>query len=375
MRRALLNIYRLGLKELSSLRSDLVMVVLIVFTFTIAVYTVSQHAQTEIRNASVAVVDADHSQLSARIRDAILPPYFSKPVEISMDEIDRVMDTGRFTFVLVIPDRFQARLAAGRSVGVQINVDATAMTQAGQGVQSLQQIISQQVARFRSTGGRPHTEAARLVVRTKFNPNRNSKWFLAVMQLTNMITLLAVLLTGAALIREREQGTIEHLLVMPVSPVEIMLAKVWANGLVIVVAALLSLLLVVEGVLGVPVAGSIPLFALATVLYLFSVTALGIYLATLARSMPQFGLLVFPVFIVMNLLSGSITPLDSMPTALQYLMRVSPSTHYVAVTQGILYRGAGLDTVWQQLLIMSVLGGMFFTAALLRFRRMLVLMQ
>ena len=132
---------------------------------------------------------------------------------------------------------------------------------------------------------------------------------------------------------------------------------------------------VVQGWLGVPIAGSIPLFVAGTVIYLFSVTALGIFLATLTRSMPQFGLLAIPVFMVMNLLSGGTTPLDSMPKLLQALMQLSPSTHFVSFAQAILYRDAGFAVVWPYFAAVAASGAVFFGVALLRFRRMVTLMQ
>lgn len=362
------NVFRLGVKELYSLRNDLVMVVLIFYTFTYAIYTPAQHAQTELRNAAVAVVDEDQSQLSNRIRDALLPPYFQRPVSLSAGDIDAAMDAGRYTFVLDIPPGFESDLLAQRETELQVNVDATAMTQAGHGASYIQNVVNREVAAFVGGAGHATQPGVELVVRARFNPNLQSRWFLAVMQLINMITLMAVILTGAALIREREHGTIEHLLVMPLRPAEIMLAKVWANGLVIVVAAVLSLYLVVEGALEVPVAGSVALFVAGTAVYLFSVTALGIFLATLARTMPQFGLLAFPVFMVMNLLSGGTTPLESMPGLLQALMQLAPSTHFVSFSQAILYRGAGFELVWPQLLAIAGIGSVFFSAALLRFR-------
>jgi ABC-2 type transport system permease protein len=362
------NVFRLGVKELYSLRNDLVMVVLIFYTFTYAIYTPAQHAQTELRNAAVAVVDEDQSQLSLRIRDALLPPYFQRPVGISAQEIDPAMDAGQFTFVLDVPPDFEADLLAGRKASLQVNVDATAMTQAGHGASYIQNVVNREVDAFLSGAGYRAQPSVQLVVRARFNPNLQSRWFLAVMQLVNMITLMAVILTGAALIREREHGTIEHLLVMPLRPAEIMLAKVWANGLVIVVAATLSLYLLVQGVLAVPVAGSVALFVTGTAVYLFSVTSLGIFLATLARTMPQFGLLAFPVFMVMNLLSGGTTPLDSMPDLLQGIMQLAPSTHFVSFAQAILYRGAGLELIWPELLAIAAIGAVFFTGALVRFR-------
>jgi ABC-2 type transport system permease protein len=371
----LANIYRLGVKEFFSLRRDLVMVGLIVYAFTYAVYAPTQHAQTELKNASVAVVDEDRSQLSQRLRDALLQPLFQPPAELAANEIDAAMDSGSYTFVIDIPPKFEADVLAGRQPELQINVDATAMTHAGHGATYLQQIIAQEIREFMRGKGTALQEPVSLVVRAKFNPNLNSTWFMGVMQIINMITLLAIMLTGAALIREREHGTLEHLLVMPLTPAEIMIAKVWANGLIIVIAATLSLKVVVQGLLAVPIAGSVPLFVAGTALYLFSVTALGIFLATIARSMPQFGLLALPIFTVMYLLSGGTTPLDSMPRWLQIAMQFSPSTHFVSLAQAILYRSAGFDVVWPSFAAVTAIGVVFFLSALVRFRKTISVTQ
>jgi ABC-2 type transport system permease protein len=169
-------------------------------------------------------------------------------------------------------------------------------------------------------------------------------------------------------VREREHGTMDHLLVMPVTPFEIAMSKVWANSLVITVAAGLSLYVVVRGMLGVPIAGSIPLFIGGVMIYLFFACAIGIFIGTVARSMPQLGLLFMLVFLPMNMLSGSNTPLESMPPWLATVMQASPSTHFVSFAQSILYRGAGLDVVWPQFAQVAAVGGLFFFAAVLRFR-------
>lgn len=360
------NIYRLGLKELISLRYDVVLVVLIAYFFSVAIYAQAKGMQMDLINASVAVVDEDGSVLSHRIRDALLPPYFLPPKKINVQQIDESMDKGRYTFVINIPPNFQADLQRGWRPTVQVNVDATAMIQAGSGARHIQNIITQEVSVFLNTS---ESQKINLVTRSLFNPNRQSPWFVSVMQVINNITLFSIFLTGAAFIREREHGTIEHLLVMPLEPAEIMLAKIWANGLVVIIAASLSLHLMVQGVLQVPIAGSIPLFTVGVLIYLFSVTSLGIFLATLARSMPQFALLAMPVFIVMNLLSGSNTPFDSMPMLIQRIMMFSPSTHFVSFAQAILYRGAGVDVVWKEFAATAAMGSVFFTAALIRFRK------
>ncbi len=369
MRQWLSNIFRLGLKELRSLRADPVLLLLIVYVFSFAVYAVATGAKLEVVNASVAYVDLDRSDLTGRIIGAILPPEFDTPEEISASEVDQVMNDGDYVFVLNFPPRFEADVLAGNQPSLQLNVDATAMVQAGNGSVFLQEIITAEVIKFVARDDTSNTLPIDLIVTAQFNPNLQSTWFSSVMQVINNVTILSVLLTGAALIREREHGTIEHLLVMPVSPSEIMLAKIWANGLAIIIAAVLSLWLVVQGILGVPIAGSITLFVVGTVLYLGSVTGLGILLATFTTSMPQFGLLALPVLVVMNLLSGSTTPIESIPDWLQTVMQIAPSTHFVAFSQAILYRGAGLETVWINMLVMVALSAIFFTVALLRFRK------
>jgi ABC-2 type transport system permease protein len=370
------NVLRLGVKELRSFAADPVLVLLILYAFSFAIYTVATGLNYDVERAAVAIVDEDRSALSRRIGASILEPTFRPPVAITAADIDAAMDSGRFVFVVEIPPRFEADVLAGRRPSIQINIDATAMTLAGNGAAYLQNIIQQEVLGYLQEKGQGSpAQSANLVARVKFNPNVQSPRFTSVMQIINNITLLTVILAGAALIREREHGTIEHLLVMPVTPAEIMVAKIWANGLVIVTAAILSLLLVVQGFLQVPIAGSLGLFIAGAVLYQFSVTALGILLATFTRSMPQLALLSIPILIAMNLLSGSTTPLESMPVWLQYVMSISPSTYFVSFAQAVLYRGADIGTVWPQMIALTAIGAAFFGLALWRFRGALARVQ
>lgn len=376
MKRCASNIFRLGIKELYSLRYDPVMLFLIIYMFTFSVMEEAQNATTGVVNAAVAIVDEDRSQLSRRISDALLGPHFQPPEKIEIAEIDSSMEAAKYAFVIDIPPDFQADLMAGRPTTVQLNVDATAMGLAGTGAGYIQQIIGQEVERFLNRERiDEQLSMVNIVPRARFNPNMDSVGFQGAMALTNNITMMAILLTGAALIREREHGTIEHLLVMPLRPIEIMLAKVWANGLVVIIAAFVSLYVVVKGALGALVIGSIPLYLLVAVIYLFSVTSLGIYLATLARSMPQFGLLAMIVFVLMLLLSGAHTPLESMPVPLQIIMQCVPSTHFVSMAQAVLFRDVGLEVIYPSLLATAFIGVVFFLAALKRFRKTVTLTQ
>jgi len=368
----IVNVYRLIIKELRSIRADPMMLALVVYTFTVAVYTVATGASTEATDLTVGVVDEDNSDLSHRLVDALNPPLFKRPVLISADEIDANMNDGRLIFVLEIPPSFESKLLAGRDPSLQINVDATAMAKAGNGAVYLQTIIAQEIAKFQAGREGALNQPANIVIRAKFNPDMYAYWFSSVMQIVNNITMLAVILTGAALIREREQGTVEHLLVMPVVPPEIMLSKIIANGLVILIAAGLSLAFVVQWLLKVPIAGSLVLFITGATLYALTVAALGILLGTIATTMGQFALLAAPVLLIMQLLSGGATPMESMPVWLQHVMRIiSPTPHFVAFSQAVLYRGADISIVWPDLVAMAVIGSIYFAFALSRFRRVI----
>jgi ABC-2 type transport system permease protein len=370
------HIFQLGLKELVSLTQDPVLLFLILYAFTFAVYTPSKSAVMDVVNASIAIVDEDGSEASRTIRESMLPPLFLPAAEIAFQDINKDMDGGKYTFVVDVPPQFQHDLAKNAKPTIQIVTDATAMSQAGRGPQYIQNIINPAVAPFWSGAGDPNDQPLlKLDTRGRFNANYQQGWFVAINQVINNISVLAIFLTGAAVLREREHGNIEHLLVMPLRPYELMFAKIWANGLVVVAAAMLSLFLVVKGAIGVPVSGSIALFACGLGIYLFSVTALGIMLSTLVRSMPQFGLLAFPVFIIMNLLSGGQTPLESMPIFLQKLMQFVPSTHFVAFSQAVLFRDADFSMVWPSMAKMFAIGTVYTIFTLSRFRSMLAAVQ
>lgn len=366
------NIYRLTIKEMRSIRSDPIMLALIAYSFTFAIYAAATGASTEATNLSVGIVDEDRSDLSRRIADGLTPPTFKPAVQIAATEIDAGMNSQRFMYVIEIPPKFQADILAGRQPSVQINVDATAVAQAANGMTYIQNVIVNYVTAFITGREGLMGGMVKMVTHAKFNPNLKSSWFTAVMQIINNLTMITVILTGAALIREREQGTVEHLLVMPVVAPEIMISKILANGIVILAAAGLSLLFVVQWWLQVPVAGSTLLFLGGSCFYIFTVAALGILLGTVASTMGQFGLLSIPVLLVMMLLSGGTTPMESMPVWLQHLMQViSPTPHFVLFAQDVLYRGADLSIVWTEILATTVIGSVYFAVALYRFRRVI----
>ncbi|MBD9371079.1 ABC transporter permease [Rhizobium sp. ARZ01] len=367
----LANVFQLGIKELRGLARDPMLLILIVYAFSLSIYTASNATPDTLNHAAIAIVDEDESPISSRIITAFYPPYFSVPRLIDQSEMDSRMDAGLDTFALDIPPNFQRDLLAKKAPTIQLNIDATRMSQAFTGGGYVQSIVSSEIDEYLN---RHRTGAALpvdLALRARFNPQLDKGWFMPISNVITSITMLSIILTGAALIREREHGTIEHLLVMPVTPVEIMVSKIWSMGLVVLVASGLSLAIVVERILQVPIEGSLWLFMAGTALQLFATTCMGIFLATIAGSMPQFGLLLMLVLLPLQVLSGALTPRESMPEIIQNLMLAAPNTHFVILAQSILFRGAGFSVVWPQFLALFVIGVIFFYFSLRRFRAFL----
>jgi ABC-2 type transport system permease protein len=367
----LANIFNLGVKELRSLRRDPVMVVLIVYAFTLSIFVATRALPETLHNAPIAIVDEDQSVLSSRIATAFYPPLFTPPALISWSEMDAGMDSGRYTFALDIPPDFERDVLARHRPSIQLNIDATRMSQAFTGNWYVQSIVNGEVSTFLQMHRMAAASPVNLDLRVKYNPNLYRPWFGGVISLIDMITILSIVLTGAALIREREHGTIEHLLVMPVTPFEIMVSKVWSMALVVIIASAFSLNLVIQRLLSIPIAGSMLLFLAGTLLFLFATTSMAILMATISRTMPQFGMLMILVLVPLMTLSGGLTPRESMPVIVQYSMLAAPNTHFIMLAQGILYRGAGLEIVWPQFLALAVIGSILFGLALVRFRKSL----
>jgi len=362
------NILWLGTKEVRSLSSDWLMIGLIIWAFSFSIIGMATGVADDVNNASIAIVDEDRSALSRAIENAFYQPYFQPPEQISASEIDEAMNQDRFMFVVVIPPKFEQAVRQRRQPTVQINIDATAVVQASLGTRYIQNIVTGEVSRFANRSDKQTVSFINLIGRQAFNPNSDAKWFRSIIGLVDQLSMLTIVLTGAALLREREHGTIEHLLVMPLTSFQIAMSKALANGFIILIAFTISLLFVVEGHLEVPIAGSKSLLLGGTSIYLFAAAAIGIFLGTTARTMAQFALLVMMTIIPMNMLSGGMTPIESQPENVQYFTWFLPSRHYNAFAQAVIFRSADFSIVWPQLLAIAGLGAIFFTASLTMFR-------
>ena len=363
------RIFWLGLKEMMSLRRDWVMIALLIWSFTLAPVMEATGVSSSVNNASIAFEDEDNSLLSRSLAAAFFAPEFQPAIQIAPGTGAAEMDAGHFLFIVSVPPGFEKDIRAGRTPEVQIMIDATAMEQAGIGASYITNILSTEITRFALGADLVERAPVDLIVRSAFNANRDTVRFAGIVALIGQIMWLSTILTGAAMIREREHGTIEHLLAMPLAPLDIAAAKIWANAAVVLVCASFCLAFVMRGFLGISIAGSTPLFLLSTALFLFTSTALGVFLATLARSMAQFALLVMLTILPMLMLSGGETPIEGQPDWLQAATLLLPSRHYIACSQAIAYKGAGVETVWPELLWMAVIGLMLMFASILRFRR------
>lgn len=363
------NVFWLVGKELKSVLGDPVMVILILWSFVVAVMLEASGAGDTVKNAAIAIVDEDHSPLTRQITEALMPPWFQTPVAMAPDQAEAALDRGEIMFALAFPPYFAADTIAGKAPVAQLLVDATAVSQAQLGTDYIRSILQAEAFAFVSDSTKVPAPQLQLELRRAFNPNGNPVWFKAMSSLLNQLSLLTIALTGAAMLREREHGTIEHLMVMPLTPVEVALSKVLATMLVVLAAFIGSLLVVVQGLLQVPVAGSVPLLVAGAAVYLWAAAAIGMLLGTLARSMAQFALLVIMVIIPVIMLSGGMGAVESQPDLVQKLTLALPSRHFLAFAKAVAFRGAGLTTVWPQLALMAGLGIAFFGMSLTLFRR------
>lgn len=276
--------------------------------------------------------------------------------------------------VLDIPPRFHEQLATGEPTAVQFLVDTTNSAQGLSAASYAVRIIAQfeQETVLSRLGGPATSENLPILVsdhRVWYNPDQNDAWFESISHLLRQITIFAILLPAAALVREKERGTVEQLLVSPLTPFQIMLPKVVAMTVVIVCATAVALLGIMKPAFGVPIRGSLLLFLTLTALFVFSTAGMGLAAATVTRNQAQVGLMTLLVVAPMMLLSGLVTPMEALPPWIRHLMMLSPLRYFVDIANGILLKGSDLSDLWKPVLEMVVLGGGLFGFGMWRFRR------
>jgi ABC-2 type transport system permease protein len=362
-------------KELLQLSRDVPLTLFLVYAFTLSVYISGTGVQTQLRNASLLVHDADHSYWSRELAGRFQPPYFKVHgmLENPAEGI-RALDRGRAMVLLDIPPQFGARVSAGQPVSVQLLVDTTnapqGLSAAGYAARIAAQFGQDATAsRLGGTSGAGYLPVIRSEHRVWYNPTQDERWFESISALLRMITLFAVLLPAAALVREKERGTVEQLLVAPLTPLQIMLPKVLAMTLVILGSTMVALLGIMQPAFGVPIRGSLTLYLTLTALFAFTMAGMGLFAATLTRNQAQVGMVTLLIVAPILLLSGITTPLEAMPFWVRQAMNFSPLRYFIEITYGVLLKGSGVAVLWPPITAMAVLGGAVFAFGLWRFRK------
>ncbi len=362
-------------KEMLQLARDLPIGLLLLYSFTLAVYIAGNGIRSQLHNASLLVQDNDHSVSSRELIHKFRAPFFRLEGEINdPQEGLRLLDRGKAMAVLDIPPRFHEQLATGEPTAVQFLVDTTNSAQGLSAASYAVRIIAQfeQETVLSRLGGPATSENLPILVsdhRVWYNPDQNDAWFESISHLLRQITIFAILLPAAALVREKERGTVEQLLVSPLTPFQIMLPKVVAMTVVIVCATALALLGIMKPAFGVPIRGSLLLLLTLTALFVFSTAGMGLAAATVAKNQAQVGLMTLLVVAPMMLLSGLVAPMEALPPWTRHLMMLSPLRYFIDIANGILLKGSDMSTLWKPVLEMVVLGGGLFGFGMWRFRR------
>jgi ABC-2 type transport system permease protein len=363
-------------KELLQLSRDFVLIFFVLYAFTADIYHAGSGVSLQLKRASTVFQDSDRSFASRELIGRFQEPHFSIKGEISHPrEGLRLLDENRAMIVLDIPSRFQESLLEGDPTSVQLQVDATNSVLGFLASSYAEQIVGEfgTEAGLKRLGlSADRAETVPLIKddhRVWFNPNQNDAWFMSITELLNIITVFAVLLPAAAMVREKERGTVEQLLVSPLTPFQIMLPKMLAMSLVILGGTALSLFAIMKPVFHVPIKGSPLLFFIVTVLYIFTTEGLGLFVATIARNLAQAGMMTVLIVAPMIFLSGAWTPPEAMAPWMRFIMYISPLHYYIDASLGILLKGAGPAILWDSILIMTLLGSLVFGLGIWRFRR------
>ncbi len=357
------RIWVLTVKEILQLLRDRTLLIATVYLFTIDIFLAASGVKLTLHHAAYVVFDQDRTQASRELRGRFRSPYFDlKGLILRPEQAFGALDKGKVLAFLDIPDGFEQDLKTKRQARVQLLVD-TSNAMMGYLVAGYASQIVAEFSQEQMLTQLGLTEEMldrfpliKLEQRVFFNPNQEETWFTAPSELLTVITMLTMLLPAAALVREKERGTIEQLMVSPVSTMEVFLAKILAMTMVILVGTLISVGIVIEGAFHVPIRGSMAVFMLVTTFYVFTSCGYGLLIGTIARNLAQVGLLTIIAIAPIVFLSGTWTPPEAMPIWLRSLMAFSPLYYFIQSSYGIFLKGVGFDFLFPKVGAMFILG-------------------
>ncbi|HJV06123.1 MAG TPA: ABC transporter permease [Chromobacteriaceae bacterium] len=364
-------------KELKQLGRDRVLLGFIVYAFTVDIFIAASGVSLSLNHAASLVQDLDRTEASRELVARFREPYFRVDGEVLHDKAGlAALDQGNAMLLLSIPHGLAENLETGRQTPVAMQVDTTNSVLGFLATSYAQQIISsygleQAMTRLGVAGDRSSANLPVVSndVRVWFNPNEEDSWFMGLSEILNIATVFAVLLPAAAMVREKERGTVEQLIVSPLSPFGIMFPKVVSMTGVILIGVALSLFLVLIPLFAIPVKGSLALFFAVSGLYVFTTAGLGLFAATVARNLAQVGMLAILILAPMLFLSGAWTPPEAMPPWLRLMMLISPLHYYLDIAFGILLKGQGWHDLAGSIAGMTGIGLLVFGFGLVLFRR------
>jgi len=361
-------------KEFQQLLHDWPILFILMWAFSGAIYVAGHAVRIEVNNYPTVILDLSRSVQSRELVSLIRAPYF-KIVAYARndDEVVQFLDTGKASLAVVIPPDFERRVAAGSgrfqiiSDGTisQTSIMATSYIARIAGVYNFQLLTQRLGVTPRDLANIPQVDAR---IRVEYNPNVDNVWFISLLEMLNMITMVSMLLTAAAMVREKVYGTLEQLLVSPLRPIELFMAKIIPTVVIIMLLSLVSLFVIVQGVFHTPIRGSLLLFYSVMAIYVFSVSSFGLLVAVFARNLAQAMMTLFLILMPMMFLSGAFTPQESMAPWMQYASLISPMRYFMDFGYQVLFKGNGVAYVWHDVLGILVLGTLMFGLSVWRFR-------
>lgn len=364
-------------KELTHMRHDPRTVVVILIMPILQLVLLGYAANTDVKNVVTAVYDQDQTAASRSLLDAFRNTgFFSLDyVAYSNDDITRLIQAGDASVGIVIPPDYSSNLMAGRTAQVGVVIDGSDPTVAGPALSAATlvgqshgtELQLQKLASLGASGG-----SLPIDVRTNvlYNPDLQSSYNMVPGLIALILMMTTMNLTSASIVKEREQGTIEQLIVTPIRSWELVVAKITPYILVSMVDVVI-ILLVGTFWFGVPIRGSLLLLLALTGLYLLPNLGAGLVISTFARTQQQAQLLVMPIMLPTFLLSGFVFPISTLPVVLQVISRMLPVTYFLVIVRSIVIKGTGLDLLLPQVGILTGFSLLMIAIAALRFRKTL----
>lgn len=364
-------------KELAQILHDRNLFGILVVAPVIQLMVMGFAANTDIRDITIAIRDNDHSERSREyIRSLSSSGYFRTTLLTGPGQDDGLLlVSGGAGLVVTIPPDFGKRLLNREPAPVQVLVDGSDSNFGVNGLNTLQKATRLFSSRLAGTGGTGHpgrrAPAISIESRAWYNPNLLSRFYMVPALMGVLLLVTTMIVTSMALVKEREEGTLEQLIVTPIRPVEIMIGKLLPFVVIGFIEVTLALG-VIRGVFGVPLRGSLLLLYAFSGLFLLTTLGLGLFVSTLVRTQQQ-AMMVAAFFVMMPfvLLSGFIFPVESMPPAIQALAAVIPLKYYLEIVRGLFLKGTGLHELWPPALMLLLWGLSILGLASLKFRKRL----